>query len=147
MKRPFQFIAFAQKDNIYCVRLQRSSVPDHHLDDLGAELARLIDEENCRWMILHLGPDEPECLLSVFLAKLINLQRRLESLGGDLSLAQVSENTRLIFRLAGIEKLFQFYENEDDALNAISAPEHADVRLDDANHDRSGPSGAAGGRG
>jgi hypothetical protein len=146
MNRPYQFIAFVRKDNVFCVRFQQLIVPDHQLDDLSAELGRLIDEENARWMILNLGPEEPDCLLSVFLAKLINLQRRLESIDGSLSLAHVSEHTRLIFRLAGIEKLFQFYEDEGDALNAIGRPEHGDVQLDDANHDGGGSS-AGGTRG
>jgi len=133
MKRPYQFIAYVQKDDVFCVRLQGPHVADHELDNLGAELGRLIDEENCRWMILHLGPEEPECLLSVLLAKLINLQRRLESLGGDLCLAQVSEFTRNIFRAAGIEKLFHFYADEAAAIHAITTPEQPNVQFDAAN--------------
>ena len=129
MKRPYQFIGFVQKGDVYCVRFQRPNVADNQLDDLSAELGRLLDEENCRWMILHLGPEEPECLLSVLLAKLINLQRRLEALGGELSLAEVSDDTRNIFRAAGIEKLFNFYTDEATALNAITAREQTKIHF------------------
>lgn len=147
MKRPYQFIAFVPRDHVYCVRLQRPNVEDHQLDDLGAELSRLIDEENCRGMILHLGPEEPNCLLSVLLAKLINLQRRLESLGGELALAQVSDNTRNIFRAAGIEKLFRFYTDETAALHAAKAPGPPNVHFDEANYDVGGSTGISGSRG
>ena len=90
------------------------------MEELGAELARLVDEENCRKMVLNLGPEEPECLISVFLAKIINLQRRLESSGGAFALAQVSDYTRSIFRVAGIEKFFHFYADQTAAVHVLS---------------------------
>lgn len=119
MRRPYQFIEFKPFGDVQCVRLQQSHIADHQMDDLGAELARLIDEENCRKMVLNLGPEDPDCLVSIFLAKLINLQRRLEGLGGKLSLAEVSEHTRTIFRIAGIEKLFHFYSDQQSAVQAM----------------------------
>jgi anti-sigma B factor antagonist len=122
MQRPYQFIAFKLVGDVYCVRLQKPRVEDHQMDDLGAELARLIDEENCRKMVLNLGPEEPECLISIFLAKLINLHRRLEAMNGALTLAQASDYTRNIFRIAGIEKFFDFYPDEQSALQALTAP-------------------------
>ena len=121
MRRPYAFIAFELTGDVFCVRLQKSRVEDHQLEDLGAEFGRLIDEENCRKMILNLGPEEPECLISVFLAKLINLHRRLERMNGTLTLAHASEYTRSIFRIAGIEKYFHFYPDEQSALQALSA--------------------------
>src|SRR5471030_264909 len=103
MQRPYALIAFELTGDVFCVRLQKPRVEDHQLDELGAELGRLLDEENCRKMVLNLGPEEPECLISVFLAKLINLQRRLESMNGMLTLAHASDYARNIFRIAGIE--------------------------------------------
>ena len=122
MRRPYQFIAFERNGDIFCVRLRTTRMEDHQLDDLGAELARLIDEENCRKMVLNLGPEEPECLISVFLAKLINLQRRFEDMNGALALAHASADTRNIFRIAGIEKFFQFFPDEHSALQALYLP-------------------------
>src|SRR5260370_33814127 len=100
MSRAYDYIAFERVGEAICARLQRPQVEDHQMDDLGAELARLIDEENCRKLVLILGPEEPDCLISVFLAKMITLQRRLEGLGGAFARAQVSEHTRNIFRIA-----------------------------------------------
>lgn len=124
MARPYVFIDVEKPGDACCVRLRSPRVEDHHMEDLGAELARLIDEENCRHMVLNLGPEEPECLISVLLAKLINLQRRLESLGGGLALAQVSDHTRTIFRAAGIEKYFHFYPDQAAAMQAFAAQSH-----------------------
>ena len=90
------------------------------MDDLSAELGRLLDEENCQKMVLNLGPDEPDCLISIFLAQLINLHRRLAAVNGALTLAHASDHTRNIFRIAGIEKFFDFYPDEQSALRALA---------------------------
>jgi hypothetical protein len=120
MERPYTFIAFEIIGDVFCVRLQQRRIEDHQMDDLGAELARLLDEENCRKMVLNLGPEEPECLISIFLAKLINLARRLDSIDGALTLAHASDYTRNIFNIAGIEKYFHFYPDQQSALQALS---------------------------
>ena len=122
MQRLYQFIVFERRDDVFCVRLQKPRVEDGQMEELGAELAALIDEENGHKVVLNLGPEEPDCLISVFLAKLINLQRRLTTMGGVLVLAHVSDHTRDIFRIAGIEKFFHFYPDEQSALQAIKAP-------------------------
>jgi hypothetical protein len=122
MQRPFQFIEFEIVGDVFCVRLRKPRIEDHQLDDLGAELARLLDEENCRKMVLNLGPEEPQCLISVFLAKLINLQRRLDGMSGALTFAHASDYTRNIFRIAGIEKFFHFYPDQQSAVQSLGPP-------------------------
>lgn len=122
MQNSYKFIAFQKNGDVLCARLQSPRVDDQHMEDLGAELARLIDEEMGRKIVICLGPEEPDCLISVFLAKLISLQRRLDALGGALALAHVSAHTRGIFRAAGIERLFHFYPDEQSATQALHAP-------------------------
>jgi anti-anti-sigma regulatory factor len=56
----------------------------------------------------------------VFLAKLVNLQRRLNTAGGALALAQLSPNTRNIFQVAGLDKYFRFYPTQAEALTALA---------------------------
>ncbi|MBI2804816.1 MAG: STAS domain-containing protein [Planctomycetes bacterium] len=122
MGRPYEFISYELVGDVFCVSLKQPRVADHQMEDLGGELARLIDEENCRRMVVNLGPEEPECLISVFFAKLITLQRRLEGLGGALALAQVSEHTRDLFRITGIERFFHFYPDQIAAMQALANP-------------------------
>lgn len=122
MQHPYQFIALQRDGDVLCVRLKNPRVEDHHMEDLGAELSRLIDDENGRKIVVSLGPEEPDCLISVFLAKLISLQRRLDVVGGTLVLAHVSDHTRDLFRAAGIEKLFYFYPDQQSAAEALHAP-------------------------
>lgn len=119
MKRPQTFLAVERIGSVFCVRLLQARIEDHQMEDLGAELGTLIDDENARKIVFNLGPDDPECLISVFLAKLINLQRRLDALGGALALAHLSPDTREIFRIAGIEKFFRFYPDQQSAIEGL----------------------------
>jgi predicted nucleotidyltransferase len=115
----YQFINLDQQGDVFCVRLKNPRVADGEMEALGEELRRLVDEEQARKVVFSLGPEEPECLISVFLAMLIRLQRRLYDLGGVLALAQVSEHTRGIFRAAGIERFFQFYADPASAVKSL----------------------------
>ncbi|MFO0969082.1 MAG: hypothetical protein U0793_26305 [Gemmataceae bacterium] len=121
MERPFNQIDAEQRGDLYCVRLRHQHVDEKGLEELGAEIARLIDEKGCNKLILLLGPEEPLCLYSVFLAKLVNLQRRLRSNGGALALAELSAETEKIFQVAGLDKFFTFYPDRDTALHALGA--------------------------
>src|SRR5688572_12992432 len=121
MPRTYEYIRFERTGDVYCVSFQQPNIEDEEMQELAAELGRLIDEENCRKMVLNLGPEAPECLYSLFLAKLINLHRRLEASGGSLALAHVSDHVRGVFRAAGIEKFFHFYSDQQSAQQALSA--------------------------
>jgi anti-anti-sigma factor len=120
MHRPLQHLAVDRQDHVFCVRLKNQRFMEDGVEEVGAELARLIDEQGCRKMVLNLGPGDLQCLFSVFLAKLVNLQRRLESHGGAMVLAQTSESTQDIFRATGLEKYFKFYPDEPSAVRALS---------------------------
>lgn len=118
----YQFLALERIGEVICARLKDPHVEDDDMENLGAELTRLIEDEKARKIVVSLGPEEPDCLISIFLAKLINLQRRLDTLGGALALAEVSDHTRNIFSAAGIEKLFLFYPNPALAAQALHSP-------------------------
>jgi anti-anti-sigma regulatory factor len=118
MQKGYALIAVDRIGDVFAVRLPKK-VADHQFEELGAELGRLLDEENCLKMVLNLGPEEPECLTSLFLAKLISLQRRLDGMHGKLALAHASTRTRDIFRAAGIEKYFHFHPDQQSALQAL----------------------------
>lgn len=119
MDRPFHFIDVDRREGVFCARLRQQNYSDNELEDLGAEIGRLVDEEGGRRLVLTLGPADPQLLFSVFLAKLINLQKRLEAGGGQLAIAQVGPATLAIFQVAGLERFFHFYSSEDEACAAL----------------------------
>jgi len=121
MDRPYHYIDVERHDGAACVKLRQTSFDDAELEELGAEIGRLVDEEGCRRLVLILGPGHPQCLYSVFLAKLVNLQKRLESDNGQLALAHLSLATYAVFQAAGLERFFAFYPHQAAALNAFKA--------------------------
>ena len=102
------------------VRLLPIRYDEAALDPMGAELARLLDVEGFRNIVLSLGPDDPDCLQSVFLAKLLNLKKRLEQAGGVLLLTDLSDHTRHILQVVGLEKHFRCCESVEAALKSLA---------------------------
>jgi len=122
MTPAYQYLAIEREGDIFCVQLQRTHGEDADMEELGAEFGRLLDEENCRKLALILGPEDPECLVSLFLAKLINLQRRLNAAGGQLVLVNLTPEAQSIFQAAGIERFFRFLPDRTSALAALREP-------------------------
>jgi anti-anti-sigma factor len=120
MQRPYQHIAVEQVGPVYCVRLRQGRLDDDGVEELGAELSRLVDEEGCRKMVLNLGPQEVVCLYSLLLAKLIHLKRRLEASSGGLALANVTPYVLELFTLTGLHKFFRFYPDQAAAVQALN---------------------------
>jgi len=119
MDRPYRYIEVEPHPPLVCVRLKQREFSDPELENLGDEIARLVDEEGCRKLVLELGPSEPQCLYSVFLAKLVNLQKRLETDGGALALANLNPTTLAIFEAAGLDTFFRFFPDVATACAAL----------------------------
>lgn len=120
MKRPFKQINFERRGDVHCVCLLNSQFDEGGLEELSTEVGRLIDEHGCRKMVMTFASGDPLCLYSVFLAKLVNLQRRLAAEGGTLALAGLSDNGQHIFEAAGLHKFFSFYADVDAAVKDMS---------------------------
>jgi anti-anti-sigma factor len=119
MPGPYEHLDFVNQGGVYCVQI-KTGLHEDTLDHFGSEMNRLIDEDGCRKMVLCLGPGDFECLYSVFLAKLINVQRRMDAVGGALALAELSPNTEDVFRATGLDKHFTFFPNRAAAIKALA---------------------------
>jgi hypothetical protein len=91
------------------------------LQELSAEWTSLVEQQGCRQMALSLGPKEPECLYSVFLAMLVSLQRRLAKHGGRLIITDLTPHTRSIFEVCRLTEVFEFAPDLDAAVAALKA--------------------------
>jgi anti-anti-sigma regulatory factor len=120
MGRTYKYFEVEGHGRTCVVRLLPMRYDVSLLDPMGAELAQLLDVEGYRNIVLSLGPDDPDCLQSVFLAKLLNLKKRLEQGGGVLMLTDLSEHTRHILQVVGLEKHFRSCENVEAALKSLS---------------------------
>jgi hypothetical protein len=107
MPAPYRFIDVAQRDGRFYVQLRQRQLAEQQIHDLFAEMNGLVKNEGCRSFVLSLYND-PECLYSVFLAKLITLQRLLTERGGELRLSEVSPQVRAIFEACKLDRHFTF---------------------------------------
>lgn len=122
MDRPFRHIEFDIQAQVAVLSLLQTRLNETDLEELGAEIARLIDEQGKARLVLVLGPEEPSCLYSIFLAKLVTLQRRVKAVGGELVIALANQDTKDIFRATGLDRLFRFFDRTEDAVAALKDP-------------------------
>src|SRR5262245_38680751 len=120
MARPYRHIEVEAQDDVFCVRLRQAKVEEAALHVLGDELHRPVTEDGCRKVVLSLGPQEPQFMYSIFLAKLVAVQRRLKDNGGGLKLCDVGPDTLSIFDACGLARLFEFYPDRATALQAFA---------------------------
>jgi hypothetical protein len=119
METAYKYFGVEPRGRTCVVRLLPMRFDETALDPMGAELARLLDVDGFRNIILSLGPEDPDCLQSVFLAKLLNLKKRLELAGGALILTDLTEHTRNILQVVGLEKHFRCCPDVDSALKSL----------------------------
>jgi anti-anti-sigma regulatory factor len=130
MTRPYHYIDVERRGDVFCTRLRQSQLDEPMIYELAGELRQLVTDESCRKLALSLGPQAPEFLYSVFLAKLITLRRVLHEQEGELVLCYVSPPVRSIFATCCLEGLFRFLPDFDAAVaywtkehQAVSEPE------------------------
>jgi anti-sigma B factor antagonist len=116
MERPYQHIEVERTGDVFCIRLRKPTLDETGLHELSDELNQLLAQEGCRKLVFSLGPEEPQCLYSIFLAKLVSLQRRLKAAGGGLLLCQVGPDTLRIFDACGLASLFTFVPDKATAV-------------------------------
>jgi anti-anti-sigma factor len=107
MSGPYRYIEVERHDDTCHVRLCYRHLAEAQLYELFAELQGLVKDEGCRRLALSLAND-PEFLYSVFLAKLISLQRVVTENGGEMRLCHVSPHVYSIFEACKLDGLFHF---------------------------------------
>jgi anti-sigma B factor antagonist len=61
-----------------------------------------------------------EFISSAVLGKLIKLNGRLQSRGGELRLSSLNDRLGEVFRITGLDRLFEIHEGRDDAVRAFA---------------------------
>jgi hypothetical protein len=102
-------LAKVERDgDLYCVRLRDPRMEETDVYQLTEELVTLITRDGCRRLALSLGPEPPSCLYSVFLARLITVQRIMHEHGGSFVLIEVNPITRSVFEACSLDRQFTF---------------------------------------
>jgi anti-anti-sigma factor len=120
MTRPYRYVEVECRGDVFCVRIIQKRLEEPMLYEMAAEVRHLITDGGCRKMALSLGPEPPEFLYSVFLAKLISIQRVLREHQGELVLCHAQDMVRDIFAVCCLDQLFHFLPDFEAAVSHFS---------------------------
>jgi anti-anti-sigma factor len=84
------------------------------VQQIGEELYGLVDARAIRKLILDFS--NVKFLSSSALGVLITLRKKSDEIKGKVLLCSMKPDLRKIFKITNLEKLFDFYENEEKAL-------------------------------
>ena len=115
MTNPWRYIDIESRGTLRCVRLRYPRLEEGQIDALANDLVALGGEDGCSRVVLSLGPKPPECLYSVFLGKLISVQRRLREKGRELILCEAGPEVTAIFAACKLVEHFTFVDDFDTA--------------------------------
>jgi hypothetical protein len=104
----YRFLQVEWRGDVCCVRLRKPRLEESEIYALSDELAALCTEHHSCKLALSLGPVPPDCLYSVFLAKLMTVQRVLREHNGDLVLCDVNPQVRATFEAVHLAQEFTF---------------------------------------
>jgi hypothetical protein len=122
MANDYRHITIERHGDTACVRLTDPRLNESQIYEMTGELLRLALEDGCRRVALSLGPQTPDCLYSVFLAKLISLERRLREMGGGLKLCECTPQVLEILDACVLLDRFDLVETPAAALAQWGVP-------------------------
>ena len=93
---------------------QRQIRDMHVIQEIGEELFGLVDQRDVRKLVLDFS--KVQLLSSAMLGVLLNLKTRTETAKGRVVICCLRRELRDVFRLARLDKMFSFYDSEEDAL-------------------------------
>ena len=114
MDSAHRYLEIDRRDDLCCVRLRIRRLDEEQLTAMTDELFALIKEEGCRKLALCLGPEPPQFLYSVFLARLVAVQRVLREHDGSLVLCELRPEVFRIFEACRLDTQFQFAPNLEE---------------------------------
>ena len=120
MERPFRHITVERKNGVFFVRLRRSRMDETDILEMADELVSLIADESCRKMAFSLGPNQVECLYSVFLAKLVMIRRLLGERDGKLKICEATPETVGVLEACHLKEYFDFVPDQQTAIAELS---------------------------
>ena len=109
-----------RQGDVFCVKLKKSRLEEVEIQQLGDELIDLCETHGGRRIALSLGPPPPDCLYSVFLAKLIAVRNALQRQGGRMVLCDLSPVAYSVFEACLLHREFTFAPDLATAVALLS---------------------------
>ncbi len=116
MNRTYLLIDCQLGDEALIIQFRLQRLDENQINTLTEEILHAGQQNRRRRLILRFGPKPVECMYSVFLAKLITIQRLLAAQQTSLILCEVPAPILSIFRASRLEGYFLFAADPEQAL-------------------------------
>lgn len=104
--------------DVTVVNFADASILDTQLvQQIGEELYELVDKQARRKIILDF--DKVRFLSSSALGILITLRKKCDQIKGKVVLCSMKEDLKKVFKITNLDKMFEFYDNEEKALGSF----------------------------
>ncbi len=102
-------------DGALIVTLVGAALEDpERVDEMGEALDRLVTDSRDVHVIIDMA--DVRCLSSQALGIIVNLRRKVAQHGRHVVLSRTREELVRLFRLTNLDRLFKFFDSNDDAL-------------------------------
>jgi anti-sigma B factor antagonist len=120
MDRPHRHIDVERQGDVFCVSVRKRRLEEKEIHEMASEVLDLIDADGCRKLAFSLGPGLLDCLYSVFLAKLVTMQRRLREHKGEMKLCDVTPEVYDVFQACQLHQHFEFTPDRATAVGGFN---------------------------
>jgi anti-sigma B factor antagonist len=94
--------------------VDRKIIDASEIEQLGAELVALVDDQNRTQLLLNF--EGVEFLSSAALNKLITLHRRVKAAGGTVRICNLHPQIGEVFKLTRLDRMFEIVKSEQAGL-------------------------------
>lgn len=121
------------EDNIIAKVALQGYINPSNIDNLKSTVTELIN--NNVYLIL-LDLQKVKFVASNAWKTLKNYKYELEKLKGDIKILKMQDDVEIVFALLGYDKVFQYFKNEDNAINSFKNNEFTSYEIDETSQDK-----------
>jgi len=113
-----KFFAAESKDGVLIIRFfPRVYLTGLVAEEVGDQLFKLVDEQGCRRLVLNFA--NVDSLTSLIIGKLVNLQKKIQAVGGRLALCEVTPVVLEILDLLRLTTMITNLPTEQQAVESM----------------------------
>jgi anti-sigma B factor antagonist len=110
----YKYFDAAEIGDVTVVRFHSHSVADEYFQEVGNELGSLVDNEECKKLLLNFSA--VAFLSGAMLARLLRFERTLKTRGGGLKISNMSPDCSKVLAIVKLDRYLDVQEDEADAL-------------------------------
>jgi stage II sporulation protein AA (anti-sigma F factor antagonist) len=92
-------------------------VDDLVIQSVGEQLNNLVERDGYTSLLLNFS--NVKFMASQVIAKLFTLNRKIQQAKGKLKFCCIDADLRVVFKITGLEKMVEIYDDEQDALDSF----------------------------